>query len=44
MVSAAACGVCLVGTKVLIPWLKRAGIVGPDVHKPGKPQVPEMGA
>ena len=28
---------------VLIPRLRRAGIVGRDMHKPGQPEIPEMG-
>lgn len=28
---------------VLIPKLRAAGIVGKDVHKPGQPEIPEMG-
>lgn len=43
LISAAALGVCLVSAVLLVPRLKRVGIVGPDVHKPGKPKVPEMG-
>ncbi len=31
------------GAWILIPRLERAGIVGPDVHKPGRPEIPEMG-
>lgn len=27
----------------IIPLLKRAGITGKDLHKPGQPEVPEMG-
>ena len=29
--------------RVAIPLLRRKGIVGRDVHKPGRPEVPEMG-
>lgn len=36
-------GGAFLGARILIPRLRRAGIVGPDVHKPGKPEVPEMG-
>ena len=28
---------------VMLPLLHRAGVVGPDVHKPDKPKIPEMG-
>jgi len=28
---------------ILIPHLKRAGIVGKDIHKPDQPEIPEMG-
>lgn len=28
---------------LLIPRLKQAGIVGRDLHKPGQPEIPEMG-
>lgn len=35
--------VTLVGTKALMPRLMRNGMVGEDVHKPGRPLVPEMG-
>ncbi|HEC63092.1 MAG TPA: hypothetical protein ENI38_01710 [Candidatus Acetothermia bacterium] len=28
---------------LLVPLLAKAGIAGQDVHKPGRPQVPEMG-
>ena len=29
--------------RIMIPALKRAGIVGKDMHKPGQPEVVEMG-
>jgi UDP-N-acetylglucosamine--dolichyl-phosphate N-acetylglucosaminephosphotransferase len=35
--------VSFVGAWILIPRLKRAGIVGKDMHKPGQPEIPEMG-
>ncbi len=35
--------VALVSTMILIPKLRAAGIVGKDLHKPGQPEVPEMG-
>ncbi|HDI10984.1 MAG TPA: hypothetical protein ENF77_01510 [Candidatus Acetothermia bacterium] len=38
-----AVGVSALGAWILIPRLERAGIVGPDVHKPGRPEIPEMG-
>lgn len=38
-----AVGVSALGAWILIPRLDRAGIVGPDVHKPGRPEIPEMG-
>ena len=36
-------GACLGILKVMIPKLKKANIVGKDMHKPGLPEVPEMG-
>lgn len=33
----------LLAVSVFIPGLKKAGIMGRDMHKPGKPEVPEMG-
>ncbi|MCS7240837.1 MAG: hypothetical protein NZ651_06305 [Candidatus Bipolaricaulota bacterium] len=39
----AALFVSVLATGVLIPKLRRAGIVGKDLHKPGQPEVPEMG-
>lgn len=35
--------VSVLGSLVLIPRLKQAGIVGRDMHKRGRPEVPEMG-
>ena len=35
--------VSFVTVPVLIPRLRRAGIVGRDMHKPGQPEIPEMG-
>lgn len=32
-----------VALRLLIPRLKQAGIVGRDLHKPGQPEIPEMG-
>ncbi|MGY4706806.1 UDP-N-acetylglucosamine--dolichyl-phosphate N-acetylglucosaminephosphotransferase [Candidatus Bipolaricaulota sp. J31] len=43
LVALVAFGTAFLGTMILIPRLKRAGIVGADVHKPGRPEVPEMG-
>jgi UDP-N-acetylglucosamine--dolichyl-phosphate N-acetylglucosaminephosphotransferase len=43
LVAVVAFGATFLGTVLLVPRLKRAGIVGPDVHKPGKPEIPEMG-
>jgi len=43
IVAAAALLVSLASTWVLIPKLRAAGIVGKDVHKPGQPEIPEMG-
>jgi len=43
LVMIVAFAVASLGTAFLVPRLRRAGIVGPDVHKPGKPEVPEMG-
>jgi UDP-N-acetylglucosamine--dolichyl-phosphate N-acetylglucosaminephosphotransferase len=42
-VAMVAFGTALLGTWILIPRLRRAGIVGPDVHKLEKPEIPEMG-
>jgi UDP-N-acetylglucosamine--dolichyl-phosphate N-acetylglucosaminephosphotransferase len=42
-VAVVAFGAAFFGTWILIPRLRRAGIVGPDVHKPEKPEIPEMG-
>ncbi len=33
----------IIGARLLIPRLHRAGITGRDMHKPGKPAVAEMG-
>jgi len=30
-------------TRKIIPWLRRRGVVGKDLNKPGHPEVPEMG-
>ena len=35
--------VTIVAVILLIPRLRHAGIVGKDMHKPGKPEIPEMG-
>ncbi len=43
VVAAAALLVSLGGIWVLISKLRAAGIVGKDVHKPNKPDIPEMG-
>lgn len=43
IVAVAAFWVSLGCTRFLIPKLRAAGIVGRDVHKPGQPEVPEMG-
>ncbi len=43
LVAVVAFGGAILGAALLIPRLRWAGIVGPDVHKPGKPEVPEMG-
>lgn len=43
LVGLVAFSVALVSTVVLIPKLRAAGIVGKDLHKPGQPEVPEMG-
>ncbi len=43
LVGLAAFLVSAVATAVLIPKLRAAGIVGKDLHKPGQPEIPEMG-
>lgn len=35
--------VSVVGVPLLIPHLRRAGFTGRDMHKPGQPEIPEMG-
>ncbi len=43
LIAVVAFGTAFIGGVLLIPRLKRAGIVGRDVNKPGQPEVPEMG-
>jgi UDP-N-acetylglucosamine--dolichyl-phosphate N-acetylglucosaminephosphotransferase len=40
VLSAGSAGLAIAG---LLPNLRRAGIVGQDLHKPGRPEIPEMG-
>jgi UDP-N-acetylglucosamine--dolichyl-phosphate N-acetylglucosaminephosphotransferase len=42
-VAMVAWGTAFLGTRLLIPRLRRAGLVGPDVNKPARPLVPEVG-
>ena len=39
----AALFVTIIAVILLVPRLRRAGIMGKDMHKPGRPEVTEMG-